>query len=51
MAAQGGVLFQEKVSRMLSRRDGKPVLKPNRSLSLRDAVANRKMRKGGKDTL
>ncbi|TKS85176.1 Coiled-coil-helix-coiled-coil-helix domain-containing protein 1 [Collichthys lucidus] len=46
MAAQGGVLFQEKVSRMLSRRDGKPVLKPNRSLSLRDAVANRKMRKG-----
>ncbi|KAG7999857.1 Neurotrypsin, partial [Nibea albiflora] len=50
MAAQGGILFQEKVSRLLSRRDGKPVLKPNKSLTLQDAVANRKMKKGGKDT-
>ncbi|XP_039995907.1 coiled-coil-helix-coiled-coil-helix domain-containing protein 1 [Xiphias gladius] len=46
MAAQGGVLFQEKVSRLLSRQDGKPVLKPNRTLALRDAVANRKLKKG-----
>ncbi|KAA8584128.1 small ribosomal subunit protein mS37 [Etheostoma spectabile] len=46
MAAQGGVLFQEKVSRLLSRHDGKPVLKPNRPLVLRDAVANRKPKKG-----
>ncbi|XP_056291542.1 coiled-coil-helix-coiled-coil-helix domain-containing protein 1 [Pseudoliparis swirei] len=46
MAAQGGILFQEKVSRMLSRRDGKPVLKPNRPLVLKDQVANRKLKKG-----
>lgn len=50
MAAQGGVVFQEKVSRLLSRQDGKPVLKPNRPLALRDAVANRKLKKGGKNT-
>ncbi len=49
MAAQGGVLFQEKVSRLLSRQDGKPVLKPNRPLALKDAVANRKLKKGGND--
>ncbi|TDH00962.1 hypothetical protein EPR50_G00175270 [Perca flavescens] len=46
MAAQGGVVFQEKVSRLLSRQDGKPALKPNRPLFLRDAVANRKLKKG-----
>ncbi|XP_031179920.1 coiled-coil-helix-coiled-coil-helix domain-containing protein 1 [Sander lucioperca] len=46
MAAQGGVLFQEKVSRLLSRQNGKPALKPNRPLVLRDAVANRKLKKG-----
>ncbi|GAA6228416.1 coiled-coil-helix-coiled-coil-helix domain-containing protein 1 [Lates japonicus] len=46
MAAQGGVLFQEKVSRLLSRRDGKPVLKPNRPLALQESVANRKLKKG-----
>lgn len=46
MAAQGGILFQEKVSRLLSRQNGKPVLKPNRTLALRDAVANRKPKKG-----
>ncbi|KAM9726490.1 small ribosomal subunit protein mS37 isoform 1-T9 [Menidia menidia] len=46
MAAQGGTAFQEKVSRLLSRNNGKPVLKPNRSLVLRDAVANRKPKKG-----
>ncbi|KAK2848613.1 hypothetical protein Q5P01_008447 [Channa striata] len=46
MAAQGGVVFQEKVARLISRRDGKPVLKPNRPLVLRDAVANRKLKRG-----
>ncbi|XP_038127121.1 coiled-coil-helix-coiled-coil-helix domain-containing protein 1 [Cyprinodon tularosa] len=46
MAAQGGVAFQEKVSRLLSRKDGKPTLKPNRPLVLKDSVANRKPRKG-----
>lgn len=47
MAAQGGVSFQEKVSRLLSKEGGKPVLKPNRPLVLKDAVANRKLKKGG----
>ncbi|XP_038593681.1 coiled-coil-helix-coiled-coil-helix domain-containing protein 1 [Micropterus salmoides] len=46
MAAQGGTLFQEKVSRLLSRQNGKPVLKPNKTLALKDAVANRKLKKG-----
>lgn len=49
MAAQGGVLFQEKVSRLLSRENGKPVLKPNRPLVLKDSVANKKPKKGGKN--
>lgn len=48
MAAQGGVVFQEKVSRLLSRQDGRPVLKPSRGLALKDAVANRKLKKGGR---
>ncbi|XP_033835885.1 coiled-coil-helix-coiled-coil-helix domain-containing protein 1 [Periophthalmus magnuspinnatus] len=38
--------IQDKVSRLLSRQNGKPVLRPNRPLSLRDAVANRKPQKG-----
>ncbi|MEQ2232742.1 hypothetical protein ILYODFUR_014556 [Ilyodon furcidens] len=46
MAAQGGVLFQEKVSRLVSKQNGKPVLKPNRPLVLKDSVANRKPKKG-----
>ncbi|XP_034407932.1 coiled-coil-helix-coiled-coil-helix domain-containing protein 1 [Cyclopterus lumpus] len=46
MAAQGGILFQEKVSRLLSGHNGKPVLKPNRTLALKDEVANRKLKKG-----
>ncbi|KAI3363002.1 hypothetical protein L3Q82_011517 [Scortum barcoo] len=50
MAAQGGVHFQDKVSRLLSRENGKPVLKPNRTLALRDAVANRKLKKGGPES-
>lgn len=48
MAANGGIAFQEKVSRLLSREHGKPVIKPNRRLALKDAVANRKPKKGGK---
>ncbi|XP_020482721.2 coiled-coil-helix-coiled-coil-helix domain-containing protein 1 [Labrus bergylta] len=53
MAAAGGaaggaagVLIQEKVSRLISKQNRKPVLKPNRPLTLRDAVANRKLKKG-----
>lgn len=46
MAAQGGILFQEKVNKLLSRHNGKPALKPNRPLALKDAVANRKLKKG-----
>ncbi|XP_042358333.1 coiled-coil-helix-coiled-coil-helix domain-containing protein 1 [Plectropomus leopardus] len=47
MAAQGGIAFQEKVSRLLCKREGKrPVLKPNKPLILKDAVAKRKPSKG-----
>lgn len=46
MAALGGILFQDKVNRLLTRQNGKPVLKPNRTLALKDAVANRKLKKG-----
>ncbi|XP_006808374.1 coiled-coil-helix-coiled-coil-helix domain-containing protein 1 [Neolamprologus brichardi] len=46
MATQGGIAFQEKVSRLLRGQNGKPVLKPNRALVLKDAVANRKPKKG-----
>uniref|UniRef100_A0A8C7YF84 Coiled-coil-helix-coiled-coil-helix domain containing 1 n=1 Tax=Oryzias sinensis TaxID=183150 RepID=A0A8C7YF84_9TELE len=37
---------QEKVRLLLSRQNGKPVLKPNRALVLKDAVAIRRPRKG-----
>ncbi|KAM8737983.1 small ribosomal subunit protein mS37 [Acanthopagrus schlegelii] len=46
MAAQGGIQFQEKVRKLLSRQNGKPVLKPNRTLALKDTVSNRKLKKG-----
>ncbi|XP_069578701.1 small ribosomal subunit protein mS37 [Brachyistius frenatus] len=46
MAAQGGVLFQEKVSRLLNRQGRRPDLKTNRPLVLRDAVADRRPPKG-----
>lgn len=46
MAALGGAAVQEKVSRLLSGQNGKPVLKPNRTLALKDAVAGRKPGKG-----
>ncbi|XP_063290060.1 small ribosomal subunit protein mS37 [Pelobates fuscus] len=41
MASQGSTLHS-KVAKLLSRRNGKPVLKPNRPLVLADRVANRK---------
>ncbi|KAJ4946888.1 hypothetical protein JOQ06_008931 [Pogonophryne albipinna] len=47
MAAQRGVLFQEKVSRLLSKQHGRPVLKPNKPLVLKDEVANRRVKRGG----
>ncbi|XP_008319638.1 small ribosomal subunit protein mS37 [Cynoglossus semilaevis] len=46
MASNVGIEFLEKVSRLLSRQNKKPVLKPNRPLVLKDAVANRKLQKG-----
>lgn len=50
MAAQGGgIVFQEKVSRLLASGNGRPVLKPNKKLVLGDSVANRRLRKGGKN--
>ncbi|KAM4635934.1 small ribosomal subunit protein mS37 [Discoglossus pictus] len=45
MASQGSSL-QTKVAKLLSRRHGKPVLKPNRALALADTVANRKPKLG-----
>ncbi|KAK7901158.1 hypothetical protein WMY93_017927 [Mugilogobius chulae] len=44
MASQS-VQIQDKVRRLLSRSNGKPVLRPNRPLSLKDSVANRKLTK------
>ncbi|XP_053306024.1 coiled-coil-helix-coiled-coil-helix domain-containing protein 1 [Spea bombifrons] len=41
MASQG-VSLQNKVAKLLSRRNGKPVLKPTRALALADTVANRR---------
>ncbi|KAM6956619.1 small ribosomal subunit protein mS37 [Aplochiton taeniatus] len=46
MAMQGVTAFHQKVSRMLSRQEKKPILKPNKPLALKDEVANRKMKKG-----
>lgn len=47
---QGGCVIQEKVARLLSKQQhGKPVLKPNKPLALKDEVANRKPKKGGKE--
>ncbi|KAM9847623.1 small ribosomal subunit protein mS37 [Aulostomus maculatus] len=41
MAAQRGVVLQEKVRRLVHPPSGKPVLKPNRSLCLKDTVIPR----------
>lgn len=50
MAAQGGgAAFQEKVRRLLSRANGRPVLRPTKRLALGDTVANSKVTKGGKN--
>ncbi|XP_037126766.1 coiled-coil-helix-coiled-coil-helix domain-containing protein 1 [Syngnathus acus] len=46
MASQGGILFQEKVSRLLCKQNKRPVLKPNKALVLRDSVTSRKAKKG-----
>nr|XP_023677327.1 coiled-coil-helix-coiled-coil-helix domain-containing protein 1 isoform X1 [Paramormyrops kingsleyae] len=45
MSSQG-IALQQKLSLMLSKTVGKPVLKPNKPLALKDEVANRKMKKG-----
>lgn len=45
---QSGCVIQEKVARLLSKQHGKPVIKPNKHLALKDEVANRKPKKGGK---
>lgn len=49
MAVQSGYVIQEKVARLLSKQLGKPVLKPNKHLALKDEVANRKPKKEGKE--
>ncbi|XP_074531909.1 small ribosomal subunit protein mS37 [Halichoeres trimaculatus] len=47
MAVQaGGAAIQEKVNRLLSKQNRRPVIKPNRPLVLLDSVANRKPKKG-----
>ncbi|XP_030626937.1 small ribosomal subunit protein mS37 [Chanos chanos] len=46
MAMQSGIALQQKVSRLLSKQHGKPVLKPNKPLALKNEVANRKLKKG-----
>jgi len=42
----GGIALQEKVARLVSKHQKRPVLKPNRPLYLKDHVANRKPKKG-----
>ncbi|KAG5266641.1 hypothetical protein AALO_G00234510 [Alosa alosa] len=46
MASKSVTALEEKVNQLLSRTNGKPVLKPNKPLVLKDEVANRKMRRG-----
>ncbi|XP_062850837.1 coiled-coil-helix-coiled-coil-helix domain-containing protein 1 [Trichomycterus rosablanca] len=46
MAVQNGCVIQEKVARLLSRQFGRPVLKPNKALILKNEVANRKLKRG-----
>ncbi|KAM3913823.1 small ribosomal subunit protein mS37 [Leptodactylus fuscus] len=45
MASQGNLL-NEKVAKLMSRRNGKPVLQPRRPLALADTVANRRYKVG-----
>ncbi|KAJ8359477.1 hypothetical protein SKAU_G00160020 [Synaphobranchus kaupii] len=44
--ATKGTALQQKVSRLLSRQLGKPVLKPNKPLALKNEVASRTLEKG-----
>ncbi|XP_068183717.1 small ribosomal subunit protein mS37 [Antennarius striatus] len=44
MAASRSI--QEKVNRLINKKNGKPALKPNKPLVLKDFVANRKSGKG-----
>ncbi|XP_077351361.1 small ribosomal subunit protein mS37 [Festucalex cinctus] len=46
MAVQGGILFQEKVNRLLCKQHGKPILKAKKPLVLKDTVTSRKPKKG-----
>ncbi|XP_076831507.1 small ribosomal subunit protein mS37 [Brachyhypopomus gauderio] len=46
MAMQSGAAIQDKVARLLSRERGKPVLKPNKPLVLKNEVAKRNIKKG-----
>ncbi|XP_062375952.1 coiled-coil-helix-coiled-coil-helix domain-containing protein 1 [Sardina pilchardus] len=46
MASKTVTALEENVNRLLSRTNGKPVIKPNKPLVLKDEVANRKLRRG-----
>ncbi|XP_056616955.1 coiled-coil-helix-coiled-coil-helix domain-containing protein 1 [Triplophysa dalaica] len=46
MAMQSGSVIQEKVAKLLSRQQGRPVLRPIKPLALKNEVANRRLRKG-----
>ncbi|XP_043112257.1 coiled-coil-helix-coiled-coil-helix domain-containing protein 1 [Puntigrus tetrazona] len=41
-----GSAIQEKVARLLNRQNGRPALKPNKPLALKNEVASRRPRKG-----
>ncbi|XP_059422491.1 coiled-coil-helix-coiled-coil-helix domain-containing protein 1 [Carassius carassius] len=41
-----GSVIQEKVAKLLSRQNGKPVLRPIKPLALKNEVASRSLRKG-----
>ncbi|XP_016093559.1 coiled-coil-helix-coiled-coil-helix domain-containing protein 1-like isoform X2 [Sinocyclocheilus grahami] len=41
-----GSVIQEKVAKLLSRQNGKPVLRPIKPLALKNDVASRKLKKG-----
>lgn len=48
MASKSVSAVEAKVNQLLSRTKGKPVLKPNKPLVLKDEVASRRLRRGGK---
>ncbi|KAL1263084.1 hypothetical protein QQF64_005823 [Cirrhinus molitorella] len=41
-----GFVIQDKVAKLLSRQNGKPVLRPIKPLALKNEVASRRMKKG-----